>query len=58
MKKLTTIIPLFLLILFTLQGCDFLNGIFKTGVGVGIFIAVVLFILIFGISRIGKGNKL
>lgn len=38
--------------MFVFTGCDFLGSIFQTGVGVGIFIAVVVILLIFFIGRV------
>lgn len=43
----------FSLLLF-LTGCDFISGVFKTGIGVGAFVVIVLVILIFIISRFVK----
>lgn len=46
-----------LLVLFTamLSSCEVVGGIFKAGVGFGIFIAVVVVaLLIFFLSRMGK----
>jgi hypothetical protein len=37
---------LFLIMLLSMSGCEFIGGIFKTGVGVGAFIVVVLVLLI------------
>lgn len=37
--------------LLFLTGCDIIAGIFKTGVGVGIFIAVLIPVIIFLIVR-------
>jgi hypothetical protein len=36
-------------------GCDFIGGVFKTGVGVGVFIAVVVIILI--VALIARGGR-
>lgn len=44
-------------LLTTLSGCSVVGGIFKTGMGVGIFIVVVVIaLIIFLVTRIGK-NK-
>jgi hypothetical protein len=55
MKKL----PIILLILFSalLSSCEAIAGIFKAGVGFGIFIAaLVVALLIYFISKMGKKN--
>lgn len=57
LKKQTFVIVILLSILSTLSGCEIIGGIFKTGMGVGIFIAVVVVALIlFIISKLRK-NK-
>jgi len=57
LKKQTFIIVLLLSILLSLSGCEIIGGIFKTGMGVGIFIAVIVVALVlFIISKLGK-NK-
>lgn len=56
MKKLATLFPLLLLILFTVQSCDFLGGVFKTGVGVGVFAGIIIIVLIVFIVRSLKGR--
>ncbi|MBC7747177.1 MULTISPECIES: hypothetical protein [Flavobacterium] len=51
-KKLTRLLMLFI-VLISFSSCSIIEGIFKAGVGVGIFIVVaVLAILIFIISKI------
>ncbi len=40
--------------LFFVTGCDFIGGIFQTGVGVGVFITIAVLVLIFFIARIGR----
>lgn len=43
------------LIITTFSGCAIIGGIFKTGMGVGIFISVlVVALIIYLITRIGK----
>jgi len=56
MKKQTLIIALFAGMLSLLSSCAVVGGIFKTGIGVGIFIVVIIAIIIFAASRMGK-NK-
>ena len=56
MKK-NALIALFIALFTTFQSCAVVGGIFKTGMGVGIFIVVfVIAIIIFFLTRIGK-NK-
>jgi len=51
-KRLTRLLMLFI-VLISFSSCSIIEGIFKAGVGVGIFIVVaVLAILIFIISKI------
>ncbi|SHN75931.1 hypothetical protein SAMN05444395_11013 [Flavobacterium fryxellicola] len=51
-KKLTRLLMLFI-VLISFSSCSIIEGIFKAGVGVGIFIVVaVLAVLIFIISKI------
>jgi hypothetical protein len=57
MKKQPFIIALLAAVLTTLQGCEVIGGIFKAGMGVGIFIVVaVIALIIFIVFRIGR-NK-
>ena len=56
MKKQATI-ALFLAFLLTFSGCSVVGGIFKAGMGVGIFaVVLVIAIIIFLVTRIGR-NK-
>ena len=56
MKK-NALIALFIALLTTFQSCAVVGGIFKTGMGVGIFIVVLLIaLIIFLFTRMGK-NK-
>lgn len=56
MKKQTIIITL-LALLTTLQSCAVVGGIFKAGMGVGIFAVVaVIGLIIFLVARMGR-NK-
>jgi hypothetical protein len=57
MKKQLQFAALFILIMTTFSSCSLVEGIFKAGMGVGIFIVVaVIAVLIYIISRFGK-NK-
>jgi hypothetical protein len=42
--------------LLTLSSCDFLGGVFKTGMGVGVVAAVVIIIIIIFIVRSFRGR--
>ena len=56
MKK-QTIFAILISLLLTLSGCEIIGGIFKTGMGVGIFIVVIVVaIIVFIISKM-RGNK-
>ena len=57
MKKQIVTLVLLAAILTSLQGCAIVGGIFKTGMGVGIFIVVIIAIIIFAISRMGKNKS-
>lgn len=56
MKK-QVINTFFIAILTTLSGCSVVGGIFKAGMGVGIFVVVIVIgIVIYLITRIGKNR--
>jgi hypothetical protein len=56
-KKLTRLLML-LVVLLSFTSCSIIEGIFKAGVGVGIFIVIaMLAILIFIISKIFGRSK-
>jgi hypothetical protein len=58
MKKQTIINTLLLALLTTLSGCAVIGGIFKAGMGVGIFVSVLIVaLIIFLISRVFKSKK-
>jgi len=56
--KIQNILELvFISILLTLSGCAVIGGIFKAGVGFGIFLVILVIALIFFvISKVGKGK--
>jgi len=55
MKKQTLIAVSSILFLTTFSSCSVVGGIFKTGMGVGIFLVVLVIALIaFFASRMGK----
>ncbi len=47
-QSLLRVIPMFLL-LFLLSSCDAIEGIFKAGMGFGIFIVIAVLVVIIGI---------
>lgn len=55
MKKAFSLLTLLLTSVFLFTGCEFIGGVFKTGVGVGIFIAVLVIILI--VALIARGGR-
>lgn len=56
-KKITRLLML-LVVLLSFTSCSIIEGIFKAGVGVGIFIVItILAILIFIISKIFGRSK-
>jgi hypothetical protein len=53
-SKLNTLIVLTLLA-FSLNSCGFIEGVFKTGVGVGVLLVVLLIVVVIAvIFRIGR----
>lgn len=48
---------LLLLVLFTITSCEVIGGIFKAGMGFGIFIVIIVIaVIVFIIAKLG-GNK-
>lgn len=46
------------LVMLLLNSCQVIGGIFKTGVGVGVFLVIaVIAIIIFVISKVSGGRK-
>lgn len=56
MKKRTLQLSLILVAMVALQACDFLGGVFKTGMGVGVVAAIVIIVLIIFIVRSFRGR--
>jgi hypothetical protein len=57
MKNTALRLGVLLMILFTFSSCELIEGIFKAGVGVGIFIVIaIIAVIVFIISKIG-GKK-
>lgn len=52
MQKITQRILLLLIVMFTFSSCELIGGIFKAGMGVGMFIVIaVLAVVIFLITK-------
>jgi hypothetical protein len=56
MKNQTLVQTILFLFIITLTGCDFIGGVFKTGLGLGALVVIVVVVLILYISRSGKKN--
>lgn len=57
MKNRVTNLLLLLLVSLTFTSCDVIEGIFKAGMGVGIFIVIaIIAVIVFIISKLG-GSK-
>lgn len=55
--RIVSLSAIFITLLSILSCCEFIGGIFKTGMGVGVIIAIkAVLIEIFNISKL-KGNK-
>lgn len=55
MKKLNLLLILLLPFLMTLTGCTVVEGIFKAGMGVGIFIVLaIIVVVIYLFNKMGK----
>jgi hypothetical protein len=46
MQKLTQRILLLLVVMFTFSSCELIGGIFKAGMGVGMFIVIAVVVLV------------
>jgi len=50
-----TSLPIVLLLLATMSSCDFIAGVFKGGVYVGVFLVIIVIaIIIWLVTRMGK----
>jgi hypothetical protein len=47
-------VSLFLLILLSIPACDIIDGIFKTGMGIGAFVVIVIVVIVLLITRLGR----
>lgn len=57
MNKLAQFFALFILILTTFTSCEVVEGIFKAGMGFGIFIVIAIIVLIIFIISKLTGKK-
>ncbi|WPR70447.1 hypothetical protein SLW70_10885 [Flavobacterium sp. NG2] len=57
MKKTVTRIALLHLVLFTFSSCEIIGGIFKAGMGFGIFISVVVMVALIYLAIKLLGRK-
>ena len=57
MKKQTFLSAILITFILTLSGCEVIGGIFKTGMGFGIIIAIILVVAVIFLIRKMKGNK-
>ncbi len=56
-KSKALLSAIFMILLTSLSGCEVIGGIFKAGMGVGIFIVVAVVVLvIYLIARFSKGK--
>jgi multisubunit Na+/H+ antiporter MnhB subunit len=56
MKKQTFLSAILITFILTLSGCEVIGGIFKTGVGFGVIIAIVVVVIIIFVIRKMKRN--
>jgi len=58
MKKYLFVSTFLVALLTSLSGCEIIGGIFKTGMGVGVFLVlIVVAIIIYFFSRTGKNKS-
>ena len=57
MKNQSLLVVLVFLFLSTLSGCAVVGGIFKAGMGVGVFIVVLIILAIIFLVRMMRKNK-
>lgn len=58
MKNIINRIAVLSIVLFSFTSCEVVGGIFKAGMGFGIFIVIaIVAVVIFGISKMFGGNK-
>jgi len=57
MKKQTFLSAILITLLSILSGCEVIGGIFKTGMGFGVIIAIIVVVVVIFVIRKMKGNK-
>nr|WP_315250490.1 hypothetical protein [uncultured Flavobacterium sp.] len=58
MKNIINRILVLSIVLFSFTSCEVIGGIFKAGMGVGIFIVIaIIAVLLFVVSKFFGGNK-
>ncbi len=58
MKNIINRILVLSIVLFSFTSCEIIGGIFKAGMGVGIFIVVaIIAIVLFGITKMFGGKR-
>lgn len=55
-RNIALVQTILFLFIIMLSGCDFIGGVFKTGLGLGALVVIVVVVLILYISRSGKKN--
>ena len=56
MKNQTLLSAILISFILTLSGCQVIGGIFKTGMGFGVIIAILVVVFVIFIIRKMKGN--
>jgi hypothetical protein len=56
MKKYSLLLTVSALMMLGLSACDFLGGVFKTGMGVGVVAGIIIIVLIIFIVRSFRGR--
>lgn len=58
MRNIINRIAVLSIVLFSFTSCEVIGGIFKAGMGVGIFIVIaIIAVVIFAFSKLFGGNK-
>lgn len=58
MKNIISRIAVLSIVLFSFTSCEIVGGIFKAGVGFGIFIVIaIVAVVLFGITKMFGGRK-
>ncbi|MBW8331523.1 MAG: hypothetical protein K0M40_05875 [Prolixibacteraceae bacterium] len=57
MRKQTFLSTILITLLSTLSGCEIIGGIFKTGMGIGVIITIIVVGLVIFLFSKMRGNK-